>query len=94
MTEIKLREEMEIILKHELRILAIKTRDRLNLTQSRMAERYVMSENSYSSLETGEYMCGTLTTVLLLQEQENPAKFLLELRIKFDKFKEGELQSL
>lgn len=61
-----MREEKERVLKAEFRVLALKTRDRLGLTQREMAERLSMSENPYSYIETGAYMCGTLPTVLLL----------------------------
>ncbi len=82
---------MEGILKEELRVLALKTRYRLGLTQGRMAERLAMSETSYSDIETGIYMCGTLTTILLLQEQDDPNEFLRELKAKFEKLYEKEL---
>ncbi len=80
-----MRQEKEDLLKEELRTLAIKTRDRLNLTQCKMARALEMSESSYSDIETGRTMCGTLTTVLLLDMQDNPTDFLCELRTKFSK---------
>ena len=49
-----IRDDLKIILGEELRILAIKTRDRLNLTQREMGERLQMSESSYSDIETGK----------------------------------------
>lgn len=87
-----MRGEMEEILKEELRVLALKTRDRMQLTQNRMSELLAMSETSYSDIETGTYMCGTLTTVLLLMAQENPEIFLEELSGKFQELYEKELQ--
>ena len=39
-----MRREMEYLLKDELRLLAIKTRDRLSITQREMADKLVMSE--------------------------------------------------
>ena len=89
-----MRAEKESILKEELRVLALKTRDRLNLTQKEMARKLAMSENSYSDIETGLYMCGTLTAILLLTEQENPIIFLQELKIKFEKLYETEMQTV
>ncbi len=89
-----MRAEKESILKEELRVLALKTRDRLNLTQKEMARKLAMSENSYSDIETGLYMCGTLTAILLLTEQENPIVFLQELKIKFEKLYETEMQTV
>ncbi len=70
-------------MKEELRLLALKTRAQMHLTQREMAERLEMSETSYSNIETGAYMCGTLTTVLLLSEQSNATDFLNEIKEKF-----------
>ena len=41
-----------------------------------MAERLMMSESSYSDIETGKAMCGTLTAVLLLAALEAPQPYL------------------
>ena len=84
-----MRSEKESLLKDELRLLAIRTRDRLDLTQREMAERLEMSESSYSDIETGVYMCGTLTTMLLLLMQEDPRGFLQALDEAFAKQYEG-----
>lgn len=91
--EATMRTEKETLLKNELRSLAIRTRDRLDLTQREMAERLEMNENSYSDIETGVYMCGTLTAILLLLEQEDPHTFLLALDEAFAKQYEGLLLS-
>ena len=77
-----MRQEMEALLKEELRVLAIRTRDRLGYKQKRMAEALVMSDSSYSDIETGEYMCGTLTAVLLLIAQPDPNRYLRNLERK------------
>ena len=77
-----MREEMEKLLKEELRVLSIRTRDRLGYKQKQMAEALVMSDSSYSDIETGGYMCGTLTTVLLLIAQPDPNQFLRKLECK------------
>ena len=84
-----MRTEKESLLKDELRLLAIRTRDRLDLTQREMVERLEMSESSYSDIETGVYMCGTLTAMLLLLMQENPRGFLQTLDEAFAKQYEG-----
>ena len=78
-----MRDEMEEFLKGELRILATRTRDRLNYKQKKMAEALVMSDSSYSDIETGEYMCGTLTAILLLMAQPDPNEYLKTLEGKF-----------
>ncbi len=79
------------LLKQELRVLAIQTRDRLSLSQGEMAERLMMQEHSYSDIETGRYMCGTLTVVLLLLEQDDPAVFLHTLEQEFKELWEKEM---
>ncbi|MBQ4327979.1 MAG: helix-turn-helix domain-containing protein [Clostridia bacterium] len=84
-----MRIEKEMLLKDQLRLLAIRTRDRLDLTQREMAERLEMSESSYSDIETGVYMCGTLTAMLLLLMQEDPRRFLQALDEAFAKQYEG-----
>ena len=81
-----MRNEKEGLLKDELRLLAIRTRDRLDLTQREMAERLEMSESSYSDIETGKSNCGTLTTVLLLSIQEDPTHFLSTVNVEFQKW--------
>lgn len=75
---------MEKVLKREFRELALKTRDRLGLTQKAMSELLSMSENSYCDIESGTYMCGTLTATLLLLMQEDPNAVLQTLRKKLD----------
>ena len=87
-----MRHQMETLLKEELRVLAIRTRERLHLTQKEMAKRLEMSESSYSDIETGVFMCGTLTAVLLLSEQETPEIFLQDLKVKFQQQYEKEMQ--
>lgn len=89
-----MRREMEYLLKDELRLLAIKTRDRLNITQREMAIQLIMSESSYSDIETGVSMCGTLTTVLLLSKQEDPDDFLKSIQLKFKQLYEKEMQPI
>lgn len=79
-----MRQEKQEILKEELRVLAIVTRDRLGLTQREMGTQLAMSESCYSDIETGRTMCGTLTAVLLLEMQEDPKSFLLSLHRKFE----------
>ena len=94
MTENVLRDKMEKLLKRELRSLMLKTRAGLDLTQSKIGDRYVKSENSYSALENGEYMCGTLTTIFLLRDQKDPGKVLDEITEKLEKLREEELLPL
>ena len=81
-----IRDDLTQILGEELRFLAIKTRDRLNLTQKEMSEMLHMSESSYSDIETGKSSCGTLTTVLLLNIQEDPTHFLSTVNVEFQKW--------
>lgn len=79
-----MRHIIEKALKEELRTLALTLRDRLNLTQSKMAEKLIMTDHSYSDIETGENMCGTLTAILLLAELDDPKTYLQELKGKID----------
>ena len=62
---------MEHRLNEVLRPILLKTRARLGLTQSQMAKRYVMAANTYSELEAGKHGFGSLTIVLLLNDQED-----------------------
>ena len=71
-----MRQEFERILGEELRFLAIRTRQRLGLTQREMGLRLQMGEGSYSDIETGRTTCGALTEALLLSMQEDPKQFL------------------
>lgn len=81
-----IRDDLKIILGEELRILAIKTRDRLNLTQREMGERLQMSESSYSDIETGKYRCGALTMLLLLEMQDDTDDFINTINDRFQKW--------
>ncbi len=87
-----MRHDLEKILGTELRFLAIKTRNNLNLTQKEMGIRLHMSESSYSDIETGRTTCGTLTTVLLLEMQNDPKLFLNQLDQAFASWYEKEIQ--
>ena len=51
--EATMRTEKEMLLKDELRLLAIRTRDRLDLTQRQMAEACGVSEGTVSRWERG-----------------------------------------
>lgn len=87
-----MREEMEKILKREYREMALRTRDRLGLTQKEMSELLSMSESSYSDIESGTYMCGTLTATLLLSMQDDPGFALTEMKRKFEELYKHEMQ--
>ena len=73
-----MRNKLEKMWGTERRFLAIRTRNHLSLTQREMSLLLVMSESSYSDIETGRTICGMLTTILLLKMQEDPADFLTE----------------
>lgn len=75
---------MKEILKNELRVLALKTREQLGLKQSEMAEALAMCDRSYSDIETGACMCGTLTAILLLLEQSDPNEILQNIKLKLE----------
>ena len=84
----KMRSDFEKILKKELRDVVLKTRSRLKLTQEGMSELLSMNKNSYFDIESGEHMCGTLTTVLLLLEQDDPNTILKKIQREFEQLSE------
>lgn len=88
-----MRHEKEKLLKEELRILAITTRDRLGLTQKEMDRRLAMSESCYSDIETVCTMCNTLTTVILPDMQDDPKRFLFAAKAKFKEQYEKEMKA-
>ena len=91
---IMIREDLETILGEEFRFLAIKTRERLKLTQKEMSDRLQMSDSSYSDIERGIYNPSTLTAVLLLNMQEDPNFFLNTVNEKFREWYEREMMSV
>ena len=64
-----MRQEKDKIIKTVFRALALKTRERLDLTQKEMADRLDMCERSYFDIEAGKTKCGTLTVLLLLMQR-------------------------
>ena len=82
---------MEHALKKELREIAIQTRNRMNLTQEKMGDRYAMNGDSFRAIEAGEYMCSTLTAFLLLRDQEDRDRIFDEIGEKLEKIREEEL---
>ena len=89
-----IRDDLETILGKEFRLLAIKTRERLQLTQKEMGDRLQMSDSSYSDIERGVYKCSALTTVLLLNMQDDPNFFLNAVNEKFRDWYESEITSV
>ena len=89
-----IRDNLEVILGEEFRFLAIKTRERLQLTQREMGDRLQMSENSYSDIERGIYNPGTLSAILLLNMQDDPNSFLNTVDEKFRKWYEREMAAV
>ena len=89
-----IREDLETILGEEFRFLAIKTRERLHITQREMSDRLQMSESSYSDIERGVYNCSTLSAVLLLNMQDDPICILNTVNEKFREWYERELMTV
>lgn len=84
-----IRDDLKHILGEEFRFLAIKTRERLNLTQKEMGEKLQMSYSNYSDIETGEIdCCSTLTAILLLSMQDDPTVFIRSICNKFQRWYE------
>ena len=88
------RQELSNIFGEDLRILAIQTRDRLDITQKEMSEKLYMSESSYSDIETGRSHCSMPTAILLLEMQDNPKSFLQNSVRKAITLEEKELQTV
>jgi len=89
-----IRDDLKVILGEELRFLAIRTRERLGLTQKKMGDRLHMSESNYSDIETGEInCCGTLTAILLLDMQDDPRRFIENVNEKFQNWYEKEMMA-
>lgn len=70
--------------------LHLKTRDEMKLTQE-MEDRYAMNGDSFGDIESGEYMCGTLTEFLLLRDQKDRDRIFDEIGAKLDKIRREEL---
>ncbi len=75
---------MENLLKNELRVVAIQTREKHGFTQAKMADFLVMATRSYADIEDGVNMCGTLTAILLLIDMDNRELFLDDLQRKLE----------
>ena len=89
-----IRDDLEMILGEEFRFLAIKTRERLHITQWEMGDRLQMSESSYSDIERGVYHCSALTAILLLNMQNDPNCFLNTVTQKFEEWYEREMTTV
>ena len=89
-----MRNIMNKLLKEELRVLAIRTRGHLQITQREMARRLEISESAYSNIETGASMCGTLTAILLLLQQEDSRSCLKDFGEKLEEQYEKEMEEL
>ena len=88
------RDDLETILGEEFRFLAIKTRERLKLTQKEMGDRLQMSDSSYSDIERGINSPSALTAVLLLNMQDDPNFFLNTIDEKFRSWYEREMTTV
>ena len=79
-----MRNEMKTILKEEFRILALKIRYDLGLTQDKMSEKLGISERAYSDIENGRSTCGTLTAMILLMYTDNSVMFIQHIQARFE----------
>ena len=89
-----IRDDLETILGEEFRFLAIRTRERLHITQREMSDRLQMSESSYSDIERGVYKCSALSAILLLNMQDDPAQILNTVNEKFREWYEREMAAV
>ncbi|MBQ8310928.1 MAG: helix-turn-helix transcriptional regulator [Clostridia bacterium] len=88
-----MRNEYKRILGEELRVLAIQTRAKHNLSQREMGERLYISESSYSDIERGVSHCSATTAALLLEMQDDPKAFLQMVREKYTQWYETEMRT-
>ena len=80
-----MREHYLCILKLFFRAYLVETRERLNLTQAKMAQRLAMDDRSYIDLDHGRYSCSALTLALfLLYCCPEPMDFLTRLRVALE----------
>ena len=89
-----MRQEPSNVFGEDLRILTIRTRNRLDITQKEMGELLYMSESSYSDIETGKSHCSMATAILLLEMQKEPKQFLQNTVSKATGRKAKELQPI
>ena len=77
------------VLREMMREQFLQTRGRLRLTQSEMAERLGISERSYSALDRGEYLCGTMTLLrFMIYCHNDPIQLLDKCRKEIEKKEE------
>lgn len=88
-----MRNELEAIIKDTFRMLALKSRAAHDLTQEQMAEALSMVPRSYTDIESGVHMCGTLTAILLLIDHPDPQSVLTELKERFAEIYDTERRS-
>ena len=69
------------VMKQQFRDSLLRNRDRLDLTQAKMAKKLLLEDRSYAALESGESCCGALTLALfLIYCCDDPETFLDDLR--------------
>ncbi len=88
MALINMRDDIEKFLKEYLRVVALKERERQELTQAQMAERLCMSPRSYAYIESGENLCGTLTALMLLIDCPARESILHDIEVKIQECKD------
>ena len=71
------------IFKHYFRACLLRTRNKLGLTQSQMAEKLNIGHRAYISLESGKSCCSAITLVFFLLCMDNYDTFLEDLRKEF-----------
>lgn len=77
-----MRAEIETIFKETFRDLTIAIRDDLGFTQARMSEALLMSERSYSDIESGRSSCGAITALMLILHMDNRDELLDKLKAR------------
>ncbi len=87
-----MREQIRQLLKEEFRVLALRIRTNLDITQDKMGELLEMHKNSYAEIENGANLCGSITLVLLLLQLDEPTEYISYLGDQIKALYEKELQ--
>ena len=76
-----MKKRYQTVMKQQFRDSLLRNRDRLDLTQAKMAKKLLLEDRSYAALESGESCCGALTLALfLIYCCDDPETFLDDLR--------------
>ena len=76
-----MKKRYQSVMKQQFRDSLLRNRERLDLTQAKMAKKLLLEDRTYAALESGESCCGALTLALfLIYCCDDPETFLDDLR--------------